>query len=501
MSSLEKLKEKLREVKRLGESAGVLHWDMQCIMPPGGAQARSEQLSILSRTIHEKFTSDEIGKLIEEAAKEVEGLPYEHEDVALVRVAKRNYDREIKVPSSLVAEEAHTTSLAHEIWVNARKHNDYPSFRPWLEKIVDIERQIAEHRGYREQAYDALMDPYEPGTTTSEVEMIFEELKPGLVQLVRAIRESGVEIDDSILKRKYDIKKQEEVTLDIVKRLGYDFHRGRQDRAPHPFCTTLGAGDIRITTRFDENFLSGSVFASMHEAGHALYEQGLPEKYDGSLLFEACSLGFHESQSRLWENQVGRSKEFIEFYFPFLKEKFPESLGDVSVEQFYKAANKVTPSFIRVEADEVTYNLHIMLRFELEKEMIAGKIDFKELPEIWNAKMKEYLGIEPPNDTEGVLQDVHWSGGSIGYFPTYTLGNLIAAQLWSKIKSEIPEIREQIRKGQFAPLLEWLRRNVHAHANIYFPKELIRKITGEGISTKPLLSYLHEKFDSIYGLA
>lgn len=501
MNSYNKLKEKLAEMSSLNSAIAVMDWDQQTYMPPGAAEARAEAVSVLRKMSHSLFTSDETGKLLEASESEVSDLDSDSDEVCLVRAVRRSYDRETRVPGALVAEEAKTTSLAHEEWVKARKANDFESFRPWLEKIFDIVRRIAEYRGYENHVYDALLDPFEPGFTTAEVDRVFSELRPGLVELLDQIKHSGVVIDDSILKRQYAVDKQAKICNDITALIGYDFNCGRQDVAAHPFCTSFATTDVRITTRFDEHFLPGSVFASMHEAGHAMYEQGFPKRFDGTPLREGASLGFHESQSRLWENQVGRSREFIEFYFPKLQETFPESLSDVTADQMYLAANKVEPSLIRVEADEVTYNLHIMLRFELEKALIESAIDFKDLPDAWNSKMEEYIGIVPPNDAQGVLQDVHWSAGIIGYFPTYALGNLISAQLWHKIQQDIPDLQEKIRKGEFALLLNWLRHHVHAHGAKFLPAELIQKITGESIHPEPLLRYLREKEAAIYGIA
>lgn len=501
MNSYNKLKEKLAEISSLNSAVAVMDWDQQTYMPPGAAEARAEAVSVLRKMSHSLFTSDEMGKLLEASESEVSDLDPDSDEVCLVRVVRRSYDRETRVPGALVAEEAKTTSLAHEEWVKARKANDFESFRPWLEKIFDIVRRIAEYRGYQTHVYDALLDPFEPGFTTAEVDRVFSELRPGLVELLDQIKHSGVVIDDSILKRQYAVDKQAKICNDITALIGYDFNCGRQDVAAHPFCTSFATTDVRITTRFDEHFLPGSVFASMHEAGHAMYEQGFPKRFDGTPLREGASLGFHESQSRLWENQVGRSREFIEFYFPKLQETFPESLSDVTADQMYLAANKVEPSLIRVEADEVTYNLHIMLRFELEKALIDSTIDFKDLPDAWNSKMEEYIGIVPPNDAQGVLQDVHWSAGIIGYFPTYALGNLISAQLWNKMQQDIPDLKEKIRKGEFALLLNWLRHHVHAHGAKFLPAELIQKITGESIHPEPLLRYLREKEGAIYGIA
>lgn len=499
MNSLATLKERLNEVSRLGQAAAVLDWDQQCYMPAGAGEARAEQSAVLQRVIHEKFTSDEVGKLLDEAKKDLNGASNDDDNAAMIRVAKMDFDREIKVPGDLVAEQAKTTSLAHEVWVKARKENDFASFEPWLEKIVDICRRVAEYRGYKEHIYDALIEPFEPGMQTSEVERIFDALRPELVKLVQEIKGSSAKVDASIMTREFPEELQQQICNDLVQRIGFDFKHGRQDKAAHPFCTSFSPSDVRITTRFDEHYLPGSLFASMHEAGHGLYEQGSPAKYDGTPLAGGTSLGFHESQSRMWENQIGRSRAFIEFYFPVLQEKFA-SLRDVSAEEFYKAANNVSPSLIRVEADEVTYGLHIMLRFELEKLMVEGKVRFSDLPELWNTKMQEYLGVKPSSDSEGVLQDVHWSAGIIGYFPTYQLGNLISAQLWAKMQQDIPDIYRQIGRGQFSDILQWLRTNVHQHGRKYLPGELIVKVTGQPIEAKTYMQYLRGKYSDIYQL-
>lgn len=500
MSSLAALKEILNKVSRVGEAAALLDWDQQCYMPPGGAEARAEQAAVLGRIHHDMFTSDEVGTLLEKSRAEMNGADPDSDDAALVRVTQRNYDRETKVPGDLVAEFAKTTSLAHETWVHARKNNDYESFRPTLEKVVDLCRQIGEHRGYEEHIYDALMDPFEPGMKSSEVDMIFGALRPKLVEMVQRIQSSSVKPDDSIMTRSYPIEKQREICNDVVKLVGYDFENGRQDEAPHPFCTNFSNKDVRITTRFDEHYLPGSVFASLHEAGHAMYEQGSPDKFEGTPLAGGASLGFHESQSRMWENQVGRSKEFLEHYFPTLQKAFPDALGSVSVADFRLAANSVKPSLIRVEADEVTYGLHIMLRYELEKMMLEGSVDFRELPELWNSKMQDYLGITPDKDANGVLQDVHWSSGILGYFPTYQLGNLISAQLWEKMNADVAGIPEQMRRGEFGSILQWLRDNVHAYGSKYMPSDLIVKSTGKPLSSDAYIRYIESKYSELYSL-
>jgi carboxypeptidase Taq len=498
MSAIDSLKERMNEVVRLGQAAAVLDWDQQCYMPPGGGEARAEQSAVIQKLHHQLFTSEEMGALIDKAASELNGAGPDSDDAALIRVARMDYERETKVPSSLVAEQAKTTSLAHEVWVKARKANDFAMFQPWLEKIVDNCRKIAEFRGYSDHIYDALLDPFEPGMKTAEVERIFDDLRPDLVSLVKDIQASPKKVDGSLLKRSYPVEKQKEVCNDVVRRIGYIFENGRQDMAAHPFCTNFSNKDVRITTRFDEHYLPGSLFASMHEAGHAMYEQGSPDRYEGTLLSGGTSLGFHESQSRMWENQVGRSRQFINYYFPVLQEKFPESLGNVTAEEFYRASNRVEPSLIRVEADEVTYGLHIMLRFEIEKLMVEGKVAFSDIPELWNTKMQEYLGITPPSNADGVLQDVHWSAGIIGYFPTYQLGNLYSAQLWETMLNDLPDLYDQIGRGEFSNLLGWLRKNVHGYGRKYLPGELIVNVTGRPIESKTYMGYLRAKYGDIY---
>lgn len=501
MSAVQDLKEKLSEIVYLSQVRAIVDWDQQTQMPPGAAEARAEQAAALEKVIHNLSTSDALGKAIDAAGGEVGEKSVDDDDAALVRVARRAFERKTKIPEALAVEEVKVTSLAHEEWVKARKANDFQAFQPWLEKIVDIQRKKADCIGFTDSPYDALMDPFEPGMQSAEVDDIFGRLRPELVKLVQDIQASPVKVDDEIMHRKYDVSKQREITDDLVRRIGYDFNHGRQDIAAHPFCTSFSSLDVRITTRFSENHLPGSVFASMHETGHALYELGFPREWVGSELAGGASLGFHESQSRMWENQVGRSRQFTNYYFPTLQQKFPESLSDVTAEQFYKAANKVSPSLIRVEADEVTYALHIMLRYEIEKGMVNGTVEIGRLPEIWNAKMQEYLGVTPDSDANGVLQDVHWSAGILGYFPTYALGNLIGAQLWEKILVEIPDLYNQIERGEFGNLLTWLRKNVHAHGCKYFPGELIRKITGEGIDPMKHVAYLRKKFGEIYQLS
>ena len=498
--SLFRLKTRLAQIIRLGQAASVLSWDQQTYMPTGGAASRAEQLATLSQFTHELFVSPEVGALLAQAEADTQGEGKDSDAVRLLRNVRRSYNQETKLPVDLVMELARHSSLAQEIWQQARKENNFAVFAPALEKMIALTREKAEHLGYKDHIYDALIDLYEPGTTQASVAAMFNDLKPELVALTRAIASSPNTVDDSLLHGDFPIEKQKEVTLQFVRAVGYSLERGRQDIAAHPFCTHFSRDDVRITTRFDARFLPMSVYASLHEAGHAMYEQGSPPEYEGTALAGGTSLGVHESQSRLWENLVGRSREFCGWSYPQLQAAFPDVLGRVGVDAYYRAINKVEPSLIRVEADEVTYNLHILLRFELECDLLTGKLAVSDLPATWNAKMQEMLGITPPNDADGVLQDVHWSCGLVGYFPTYSIGNLLSAQLWEALRKVLPDVNAQIARGEFAPLLDWLRANVHGYGSKYLPGELVVKATGEPLSSRPYLAYLKSKFAGIYGL-
>ena len=501
MEKVNALKAHLSDVVHLQHAAGVLGWDQQTYMPPGGAPARAEQLAVLSRLAHEAFVADETGKLIDEAAAEVKDADYDSDEAALVRVVKHDYDLATRVPTKLVEEIARTTSLAHEIWAKAREDADFAAFAPTLEKIYDLMRQQAEALGYEDRMYDALLDMYEPNMKTAHVEKLFDELRGELVPFVARIFDKLDAVDSSLMRKQYDVQKQEEFGLDVVRRLGYDMTRGRQDRAVHPFTTEFSVNDVRITTRYYEDYLPTALFGSIHEAGHAMYEQGSDQALEGTMLAGGTSLGVHESQSRLWENVVGRSRGFWRTFYPQLKQLYPEQLGSVDVEEFYKAINYVSRSLVRVEADEVTYNLHVMLRFEMETALLEGKLAVKDAPDAWNSKMQEYLGVTPPDDgKEGILQDVHWSSGLVGYFPTYSLGTFLSVQFWDKALQDVPSIPSEIERGNFEPLLGWLRENIHRHGRKYWPAELTERVTGEPIQVRSFMRYLTEKYTDIYGL-
>jgi carboxypeptidase Taq len=497
---LERLKELLGIVVDLQGASSVLGWDQQTYMPPGGAGARAMQLATLSRLAHERLVSDEMGSALEAAKSEVAGLDPDSDEARLARRAERDFDKARKVPAEWVATFSRVTSLAHQVWEKARAESDYSRFEPHLNEIVGLRREYVDFFAPYDHVYDPLLDDFEPGMKTAQVKAVFEELRPQQVALVQAIEERGTPVDDSVLHQRFDEQKQWDFGLEVIKAIGFDFDRGRQDRSVHPFTTSFGLGDVRITTRIDAGFLNPALFGTMHEAGHALYEQGVKPEFERTPLAEGASLAIHESQSRMWENLVGRSRAFWVAFYPRLQRVFPRQLAGVDMEAFYRAINAVKPSFIRVEADEATYNLHVMLRFELEIALMEGSLAVSDLPAAWNSKFEEFLGLTPPDDAAGVLQDVHWCGGMLGYFPTYTLGNLIACQFWARIRQDIPDLESRIEQGEFADLLAWLRENVHRHGAAFEPVELLKAVTGSGLTSEPYIRYLDDKFGQIYRL-
>jgi carboxypeptidase Taq len=495
-SAYEELRERLATISDVGQATSLLFWDQQTHMPPGGVAGRAESVATLSRLAHEMLVAPETERLLEAA-----GDPDpESEEGALLRLARREYERATKLPAQLVAELSRTTSLAEPAWVEARERSDFAAFAPHLEKIVELKREAAEALGYEDHPYDALLDGFEPGAKKARLEALFGEIRSGLVPLVRGIIERGGDEDRAtLLHGDFDEEAQDSFGRRVATDLGYDWKRGRQDRTVHPFCIGINVGDVRVTTRFDKEWLSPALFGTIHETGHALYEQGVKPEYARTPLAGGVSMGVHESQSRLWENLVARSRPFWSHYLPSLREAFPEALGGVELEGFYRAVNAVRPSEIRVEADEATYDLHVLLRFELEVALIERSLAVPDLPEAWNAKMEEYLSLTPRDDAHGVLQDIHWADGLFGYFPTYTIGNVLAAQLFEAVKEAHPEIPEEIGRGEFGPLLGWLRENVHRHGSRYEPEDLILRSTGRPLDTAPYLSYLREKFGELYG--
>ncbi len=494
------LLDKFKEISIISSCGAVLGWDERTYMPRGGAKFRAEQLGYLAGLMHSKVTDSLIGSLIDQVQQSDMLKDSNSIESANVREIKYYYDKQTKLPQKLVEDLTRETSLAQGVWEVARSKNDFGSFLPSLEKVIDLTIQKAEALGYEGEPYNALLDEYEPGTTVAEVEKVFEELRIDLVELLKKIKNAPNQPDESIIERAYDVELQRIFGESVAAAIGYDFKYGRLDVTTHPFCTGIGPGDTRITTRYNPNRLNDSLFGIMHEAGHGLYEMGLEkEKYYGSPMGEATSLGIHESQSRMWENQVGRSLAFWKYFYPQAQRIFKGTLDDVTVEQFYGAINTVKPSYIRVEADEATYNLHILLRFELERAIVKKELKPADIPGEWNSRFEKYFGIKVDKDTNGCLQDVHWSAGLMGYFPTYTLGNLYSAQFFNKAKEDIPNLSDQFASGDFMTLRKWLAENIHVHGQRYRAVDLGKKVTGESLSHKPLIAYMTKKFGDIYG--
>lgn len=489
---------RLADVTNINASLAMLSWDQQTQMPPGAAQSRATQLGTLSRLAHQMLTADETGALIESAEKEVD-MGADTRESAYLRTARFDYEQATRLPTEFVETWTRETTLAHEIWAKARAEKDFSQFRPTLEKLLDLIKQMAEYIGYDDHPYDAMLNQYERGMTTARVTEIFSAHRPHLVDLIQRISDVQ-QVDDAVLHKHYPQDKQREFALKMVKAYGFDFNRGLQAVSVHPFCTSFSVNDVRMTTRFEENFLNPALFGMMHEAGHGMYEQGISQDLEGNILAGGTSLGVHESQSRMWENIVGRSKEFWGWALPQLRETFPDQLEGVDLDSFFKAINKVERSFIRVEADEATYNLHIILRFELEQALITDQLAVKDLPEAWNSKFNDFFGITPPNDALGVLQDVHWSAGLFGYFPTYALGNLLSVQYYNQALKDHPNIPTEIGQGKFDTLLKWLNTNIHQYGRMYTGEELTQRVTGESIQSDAYMAYLNNKYTEVYGL-
>lgn len=487
------------ELDDLGHINALMGWDQQVYMPRGGSEERGVQSALIGRLMHEKFTSDEVGKLLADLEAEVGDLNADTDEARSVKVFKKAYEKQTKVPLPMLMEFIKVTTGAHDAWVEARTKSDFSIFQPFLQKIVDLRIGYAKLFQPYDHIYDALLDDFEPGMKTADVKVIFDKLRPQQVELLKAIAEKEPP-DNSFIKTHYKTEYQELLGRYVITRFGFDWNRGRLDLTAHPFTTEFGQGDVRITTRYLDEDGGSALFSTMHEAGHAMYGQGVASKYNRHPLSGAASLAIHESQSRLWENLVGRSKEFWSFFYPSAQMLFPEILGKVSMNDFYRGINKVEPSMVRVEADEATYNMHIMLRLEIEMGLMEGTMQVADLPEIWNSKMQDYLGITPKNDAEGVLQDVHWSGGMIGYFSTYALGNLASVQLWDKMVEENPNIPDEIAQGKFDTILGWMQEHIHQYGSKYEPQELMVKATGSKITPEPYIQYLKAKYGEIYDL-
>ncbi|MBM3779692.1 MAG: carboxypeptidase M32 [Acidimicrobiia bacterium] len=489
----------LGDVTDLDHTASLLEWDEQVKMPPGGATTRGHMTSTIRRLAHERFTADDVGALIEQARAETAGADPSSTPARLLTVTARDYDKARRVPAAFVAEQARVLSASQHAWIDARAASRFEAFRPHLERVIELKRQYVSFFPPGAHPYDVLLDDYEPGTTTAEIQALFEALRPRQVALIRAIAERPA-VDDRCLRARWPEADLDAFSREVVTALGFDWTRGRQDRSVHPFATGIGPHDVRITTRYVEQEPLSLLFGALHETGHALYEQGIDPAVARTPLGRAVSLGIHESQSRLWENLVARSRPFWQHFFPALRARFASALGDTDLDAFYKAINRVQRSLIRVEADEATYNLHVMLRVEIEIALIEGRLAVADLPEVWRTKMREYLDLDPPDDARGVLQDIHWSGGLLGYFPTYTLGNVVSAQLWDAFGREHPARDLDIARGDFATLLGWLREQVHRHGRMLTPQQLVERATGSPIDPEPYLAYLEEKYGEIYGI-
>jgi carboxypeptidase Taq len=488
VKTFERLKRRLGEVTDLQTSAELLFWDQTVKMPPTGGAVRAEQLATLQRLAHELFIDDEVGDMLEELRGYEESLDPDSDEASLIRVARRDWEKERRVPAELAAEMMRLASESMESWARARHESDYASFRPSLERTIELKLRYIDCFDVAEP-YDAVLDDFEPGMTTPEVRAVFERLKEALVPLIAGAADDGGDLPTGPFPK----EAQEQLSLELVRAMGYSDESWRLDLTVHPFCASSGSHDIRLTTRYSEADLS-SLFTAMHECGHGLYEFGVADSLERTPLDSGCSSALHESQSRLWENIVGRSLPFWRWFYPRVQKAFPTTLGDVDVERFHAAVNRVKPSFIRVDADQATYGMHIILRFELEQELLSGTLDPKDLPDAWNDGFERYFGLEVPDDRLGVLQDVHWSGGSFGYFPTYQLGNVMSVQIWEAAVASMPELDAQIERGEFHELGAWLRENLYRHGRKFTPQETLKRVAGGPIDPEPYIRYLESKF-------
>jgi len=495
LEAYEELETRIERISNVGNAAGILRWDQEVVMPEGGTPARAKQLSTLSSLSHELLTDDRTGELL----ATLEDAALEGEQAAVVREVRRQYDRATSVPQDLVEEISETTANAHPTWMEARETDDFSIFEPTLENLVELKKEYAAHIDPDADPYEVLFADYEPYLDLETAERVLERLRDELVPLIEAIDESDADLETDAFAGTFDDADQEALARDVLDSLGYDWERGRLDTAPHPFSSGTQF-DARVTTRFDENDLLGSITSTIHEFGHANYTLGLPDDHYGTPLGDARDLTVHESQSRLWENHVGRSRPFWEHFLPIASERFPE-LGDVSPEEAFESANQVyDDNLIRVEADELTYHLHIVIRFEIERDLLSGDLEVADVPEAWNDKYEDYLGIRPDTDADGCLQDIHWSHGSFGYFPTYSLGSVLAAQLYAAAEADLGDLEERTRQGEFADLNGWLREEIHSHGKRYTTPDLVEEATGEAYTADYFIDYVKAKYGALYDL-
>ncbi len=497
------LRERMAQQADLHHATSLAHWDQQTMMPLRGGLARAESLATLERISHERFVSDETGRLIESATAELNGAPPDSDDACLVRLVRRQWDKARLVPTELAAALARAASVGQEAWVQAREACDFDAFLPYLKHNFELARRYVDCfdgvEGYA-CAYDVLLDDYEPQISTAAVVALFGDLKSELIPMIATIARHADAVDDSCLHGHFEREQQRALVAEVVRMMGFEHAGWRIDDTVHPFAIRIGGGDVRITTRWDEQYIGTGLYGAMHECGHGLYEAGIPDSMSRTPLGSGESLGMHESQSRLWENMVGRGRPFSCVLAPRIAALFGGPVAALDADTLYRAVNRVRPSCIRVEADEATYAMHIVLRFELEQELIDGTLTVEDLREAWNTRFHEYLGLEVPDDAHGVLQDVHWSAGLIGYFPTYALGNLIAGQLWERAHNDMPELDENIAAGDLSPLREWLRERVHRHGSKFSTTELLAREVGEPILIHPYTDYLKRKLGEVYGL-
>lgn len=503
-ADLQELKDRLGEISDINGALALLGWDQRTLMPQGGAEIRASRMATLGKISHDMFTAEETGRLLDNLAEYEKGLAFESDDASLIRIARRDFEKEKIIPTELTVKFSRAANAGYQAWVEARATSDYAKLQPALEEIVELHRQaIALYRQARpdiEDDYDVLLDDFEPGLKAAEVTRVFDRLKEATVPLVQRIRERPDAVDDRLVHGEFPIEKQRELVTTLATRLGYTETSWRLDPTQHPFASSMGTQDIRITTRYYEDFLNPALFGTMHEFGHGLYEHGVSQGLERTPLQRGASMAFHESQSRMWENLVGRGRPFWDYALPELKRAFPEQFAAADEEAIFRAVNKFGPSLIRVEADELTYNLHIIIRFELERDIFSGAVSLSDLPAAWNAKMQEYLGIDVPDNAQGVLQDVHWGSGLFGYFPTYALGNVVSLQLWERITRELPDLDRDIASGEFGPLRDWLAEHIHRHGRKFSPNELLERVVGvDQLDPEPLIRYLDAKVSHLYG--
>jgi len=495
IEKIEELKEYLIKIEYLSSSISLLHWDSIVNMPKDAIEYRSEMIGYLTGESYKLTTSEKMKEFIDYFSG-IDDL--DHLTKAILENITKDYNYATKIPEAEYIQYEIDKSLSQSAWEEAKNKNDFSIFKPHLGKMIAYNKKFSEHWGFANNKYNGLLDIYEPGMTTERLDVVFGELRDSIVDLLQRIKNSTVKTEDTFLKGNYSVESQRKLGETILEQIGYDFEkRGRIDVSEHPFTTNFGNKDVRITTKYDTSDFRPAIFSMIHEGGHGIYEQNIPDELEGTSLGAGASMGMHESQSRLYENILGKNMEFWSCFYPKFQETYQELEG-VDLTSFYKAINCVEPSLIRIDADELTYSLHVIIRYEMEKLLINSDIDIDDIPRLWNEKYKEYLGLEPQNDSEGVLQDVHWSGGDFGYFPTYALGNLYGAQIFKELKKDIPDWNQKIAGGDFSSITKWLKENVHQYGATLKPVELIKKVTGEELNPKYFVEYLNDKFGTLY---